>query len=367
MVDTVKLSFESDEFSLLRSNEFSNSVTVGGINRTLRNPSKSELALGIYLPRVTLTRRPTKVGIKEQLTIEFSAPKMLFGNNFDEATNEDFEQLVSKLKSALSYIGIDITELSLANARVVCWHPSKNIVLNNYFGCRTVLSALRKVDYARAYSIQKTDFQDGEVLHFHCNSKDIAFYDKLADLRQAKISDKKSREKDNQLQIGLVKVFDSMSDISVLRYEIRINGARAMERNLKSIPKGELVFRRIFHSELSQQILQEHWNTFAAQIDYLSLDVNKPLELLQNYLVENKDATPQSALAAVAGLLVANQESARALRSILDKRFGTHYWPRLKPTMTAVRGRRFEDVTKVTNTLKEFQPTHISTLLKRVA
>ena len=367
MVDTVKLYLSTDEFTLLEHSELRNFTVKGGVSRMVRNPSRNELRAGLYLPSLTLIRRPTNAGVKESLSVEFSAPKLVFGNNFDELTDNDFRTVIDKLEASLRYVGVIVTKDNLASAKVVCWHPSKNIMLDNPLGCQVVINTLRKADYTRVYSIQKTNFQDGEVLHFQCNSKDIAFYDKLADLRQAKTSDKKAREVDNQLQVSVLDGMGATNDFSVLRYEVRINGVRAMQHNFKDINKEDLVFSRLFNARLSRQLLLEHWDVFSSQIDYLSLDVNMPLELLQNYLVENIDATPQSALAAVAGLFIANQESTTALRNTLDKRFGRHYWPKLKPNMKKIKGRRYSDVAKVTSSLNEFQPTRIEMLSISIA
>jgi hypothetical protein len=367
MIDTVKLYLDKDKFTLLENSELSNFTVRGGVSRMVRNPSRNELRAGMYLPRLTLTKRPTRTGIQQSLTVEFSAPKLVYGNNFDELSDNDFGLVIDKLKESLNYLGVVVSKEDLINARVVCWHPSKNILLDNPLGCQVVINTLRKVDYTRVYSVQKTNFQDGEVLHFQCNSKDIAFYDKIADLMQARKSDKKSREDDNQLQVGILDVVGTVTDFSVLRFEVRINGIRALQHNFKSIRKEDLVFRKLFSAELSRNVLLEHWGIFSNQIDYLSLDVNMPLELLQNYLAENKDATPQSALAAVAGLFIANQESSTALRNTLDKRFGRHYWPKLKAHMKKIKGRRYSDVTKVTSSLNEFQPTRIEMLTKSIA
>lgn len=367
MIDTVKLYLDADKFTLLKHSELGGFTVRSGVSRMVRNPSRNELRSGMYLPRLTITRRPTRTGIQQSLTVEFSAPKLVFGNNFDELTDEDFVSVIDKLEASLEYIGVVVTKENLASAKVVCWHPSKNIVLDNPLGCQVVINTLRKADYTRVYSLQKTNFQDGEVLHFQCNSKDIAFYDKLADLRQAKTSDKKSREVDNQLQVSILDDIDIINDFSVLRYEVRINGVRAMQHNFKDISKEDLVFSKLFNTRLCRQLLLKHWEIFSSQIDYLSLDVSMPLELLQNYLAENADATPQSALAVVAGLFIANQESTTALRNTLDKRFGKHYWPKLKPKMKTIKGRRYSDVTKVTSSLDEFQPTRIEMLSKSIA
>jgi hypothetical protein len=188
----------------INSDDFSFSSTARGMQKAVRNPSPAELKAGIYLPRCTLMRRPAVGGWRESLTIEFSAPKLLFGNNFDELVDGDSERVIDRLMQALEYLQINIPRADVADAKVIGWHPSKNVILADIFGCKTVINALQGVDVSRTYKVQKTNFTSftpGEVLHFHCNSKDIAFYDKLADLRRGKVSDKRAIENDNYIQI----------------------------------------------------------------------------------------------------------------------------------------------------------------------
>ena len=66
------------------------------------------------------------------LKIEFSAPKMLFGNNFDELTDSDFPNLLTKLKRTLKEMGVFILEDHLTSAPVSAIHFSKNIPLTDY-------------------------------------------------------------------------------------------------------------------------------------------------------------------------------------------------------------------------------------------
>ncbi len=56
-----------------------------------QNPTKNELANGIYKPRLTLSYRPNAHKQQEiMLKIDVSLPKLLFGNNFDELKYKDF-------------------------------------------------------------------------------------------------------------------------------------------------------------------------------------------------------------------------------------------------------------------------------------
>jgi hypothetical protein len=208
------------------------------------------------------------------------------------------------------------------------------------------------------YTVQKTDFVDGEVLHFHCNSKDIAFYDKLADLRKGKISDKRAVESDNKLQVD---VLHGVEKLSVLRYEIRLNGIRAVRRAIDC----EAVFSELFSADRSQELLLSHWHKLTQSIDYLALDTSRPLEILESYLSEHKDTRPQTALAATAGLIIASQVGTGALRNVLNAQFGAHAWARIKPLICTPTTNRYKSVLAVTQALEAFKPIRLEMLKVR--
>ena len=64
-----------------------------------QNPTKNELKRGIYKPRLTVTKRMNREHKFEiTLKIEFSIPKLIYGNNFDELTDNDFFIVIKKLK-----------------------------------------------------------------------------------------------------------------------------------------------------------------------------------------------------------------------------------------------------------------------------
>ena len=145
MIDTIVLTLKDGMFTILDRNKFTPSASVlydqinrnylgGRVNmKCVQNPTTTELKLGIYKPRLTLYKRPNKQGGSDMpLKIEFSAPKMLFGNNFDELTDSDFPNLLTKLKRTLKEMGVFILEDHLTSAPVSAIHFSKNIPLTDY-------------------------------------------------------------------------------------------------------------------------------------------------------------------------------------------------------------------------------------------
>lgn len=105
MIDTMKLRFKESQFELKENHQFTYSKSEWGVRRYIRNPSANELKAGLYLPRITMTEQPTPFGVTSSLSVEFSAPKLLFGNNFAELTNSDFDAVVDKLYQSLDYLG----------------------------------------------------------------------------------------------------------------------------------------------------------------------------------------------------------------------------------------------------------------------
>jgi hypothetical protein len=323
--------------------------------------------MGKYMPRLTLHRRPNKAyGITYQLAIEFSAPKLLFSNNFDELTEADFDKLLDRLQSKLhELLGHKFFKWQLAQADVGAWHPSKNIVFLDYTSCQTILNTIAKLDISRIYDLQTTNFRNGgQVVHIHCNSLDIAFYDKLADLCKAKVSDKRTFEKDNRLQLSLLNELKEVQPLEVFRYEVRFVGKQAVKRAFPDI--NERTFENLYKKQLCQATLQKHWQKLTKSVDMLALDARKPYELLQNYLIDNSDATPMAALAATAGLLINGQNGVVSLRNLLEATYGKQAWYRLKPIIKSPSAYRFTHFQHIDEVLDRFTPTNMTEFRERI-
>jgi hypothetical protein len=228
----------------------------------------------------------------------------------------------------------------------------------DYTACQTVLNTIAKLDVSRTYDLQKTDFRDGHVVHIHCNSLDIAFYDKMADMRKAKKSGKRAIERDGLIQLNLFEALEQTRPFAVFRYEVRLNGRAAVKR---AYPELEAwTFESLFKQQLCQEILMKHWQKLTDSVDILALDVKQPYELLQNYIEENPAATPQNALTAVAGMMIASQVGASALRNVLEARYGKQSWYRIKPLLKSPQAYRFKHFERIDEALEQFRPTHLS-------
>ena len=105
MIDTVVLLLSSDTFTISNTDKFVPSArwitntsfsAVHGM-QSKQNPTKKELAAGIYKPRLTLFYSfPHK---QVMLKVELSLPKLFYGNNFQELKGKDLQPLLKKLCS----------------------------------------------------------------------------------------------------------------------------------------------------------------------------------------------------------------------------------------------------------------------------
>lgn len=364
MIDTVKLLipvhnplvFDGSRFTPITLEQLVNSR---GYGKTFLNPSPTYAKMGKYMPRLTMYKRVRKLGlVTYELAVEFSAPKMLLGNNFDELTESDFDELLIALQTSLyELLGHKFFKSQLAHADIAAWHPSKNIVFLDYTSCQTILNTMGKLDVSKMYDFQKTDFRDGHVVHIHTNSLDIAFYDKMADLRKALVSPKRALEKDSSVQLNLLEDLSEYRPMEVFRYEVRFVGRASIKRAYPELE--QWTFEDLFKKKLCQKTLLKHWNKLTSNVDMLALDVKEPYELLQNYLEENEGIQPQAALAAVAGLLVTSQVGAIGLRNTLEARYGKQVWYRLKPLLKSPKQNRFKAFVHIDEALQKFTPTRM--------
>ena len=101
MLDTVILEIENATSFIVDYSKFK--TTKEKISNPMsfykwpNNPTTEDKKRGIYKPRLTLIKR----GHKFYLKIEFSVPKLLFGNNLDEISESDFTEVINILQKKL--------------------------------------------------------------------------------------------------------------------------------------------------------------------------------------------------------------------------------------------------------------------------
>ena len=293
MLDTIKLLLSKDMFWVTDKTYFQKETqnALRGYFTLVQNPTKTELINGIYKPRLTMTKRFNTTGRQEAtLSIEFSAPKLLYGNNFDELTDNDFPLVVDKLEEILKTMGIRVFHKLLLSAPVSAVHYSKNIPLTDGTTPHYLISKIKEANIKLSLDINQTDYRnDGHSFKWHSNSYEVAFYDKIKDLEMAKKSEKRAIENDNALQLNLFDTFRERKRLEILRIEVRLNKRQKIGQLFRSVGiNSDLTFKNLFSQAISQRVLLHYLEELESQrLPLFDYKPSSPKSLLADLVIRN--------------------------------------------------------------------------------
>ncbi len=372
MIDTIVLVLRQNMFTIMHHEYFSPSTEglykqeeyyrLGSRSNMVckQNPTPSELKAGIYKPRLTVTKRMNRQRQFEiTMKIEFSIPKLLYGNNFDEVEETDFDKVLQILKEKLRNMGVMIFEHLLITAPVSAVHYSKNIVLTDYSTPYTYLEKLSKVNINQRLDLNQTDFRnEGHSLKYRANSFEVAFYDKLKDLNKAKTSEKRAEEKDNSIQLNLFEEVKIRKPFEVLRMEVRLNKKQKLVQILKQVGvTDEPTFKLLFSKDISQKVLFHYLNEIEAGYPaLLAYTANDPKAFLRDFMLENPQAGLKRALQMLGLRVFLANNGIRDFREV-TKRHDKTNWYRLQAELKKIAYPQHDNPFALLRTsISEFKP-----------
>lgn len=185
MIDTVILAIEGGSIRTIKDSRvpfWDLHSKNKAYSKFVKTPTGLQKKDGVYRPRVAgITRGKSRVA-----RIEFSVPKLLYGNNVDEVTDGDFPEIVKLLRERLADLGVIVSDRTIREAKVSTFHPSKNIILSNKYTVSEVLNELSKVNLTQKMELTKQTFYNGEALQFWSQTHSLAIYDKKRDYCKSK-------------------------------------------------------------------------------------------------------------------------------------------------------------------------------------
>lgn len=315
MIDTIVLTLPSHLFYIHRPEKFAPHAGMlrsmafsGSMIKAVYNPTKADKETG-YKPRLTLIRRPAPKGIVSMsLRIEFSAPKLIFGNNFEELRGKDhFQPVINALHTALRDMGIAISKEHLKTASVSAIHYSKNILLEAHTPCFVLIQALEKLDVPQKLDLTQTDFRNaGQMVKYHASTYEIALYDKVKDLEQAKkYGAGRGAETDYETQTDIFK--NASNRPEVLRFEVRLK-SKKLKALLKTLQQHHsLTFESLFNSTLSRCILLHYWDQITGGFSAMTIDTKDVSSLIQSIRISFPRKRPGK-IAEMIGIITASQQ-----------------------------------------------------------
>ncbi len=335
-----------------------------GYEKYKKNPTAQQLRSGYYFPRLTGYRRMDSSGVN----IEFSAPKLIYFNNVDESTENQFEMTVNILQERIKEMGFNIDKETLIDASVSAVHYSKNIILSQGYTSQFVIGELKKINPNKRFDLTKAKYtNDGEILYVYSTSHSFVIYDKIADISRGK---KRATDKDQtEYQKNLVKHFGKGAEI--LRLEVRLSQKRKMISLFKELGFSEKpTFRDVFSSKKSKTILLHYWSKFIEKnAMFLFAYSMTPQDILKQLSIARPKAKPKQLLYSVGLLNVARDGGGlRDIRGLLEKRSVNRTWQRINDDfrevaseMQNVRPREWYD--QVKQQLNDFIPYRINRFL----
>lgn len=372
MLDTIVLTLSNDKFRILEPERFSPSAQgllcppyyrlgARGSFSCYQNPTPKEFLEGNYKPRLTLTKRIAHGGFSLTLKVEFSAPKLLFGNNFDELEESDFGNLLNKLLLKLDEMGVAVSLENLREAPISSIHFSKNFILEEYITSSMIIQELSKIDLNQHLDLANTDYRNqGHALRYHTNSYEITFYDKIKDLQQAKKSEKRAIENDNEIQLNLFQ--NKPKNLEVLRMEIRLGNRTKIKGLFKNLKiEAETTFQSLFKKRISQKILLHFWEKVSQGMDLLGFSQTKPEDLYRIIERNAKNLKPAKILQQIGTLHLINSIGVRGLRVLMGK-YSSRTWQRLKKVLknnTTPDTLKIQTIEKIEGSLIEFFPVKL--------
>jgi hypothetical protein len=319
MLDTVILQIPIDYSAIIDHSKFKPSTkdilnNPEGFSKYVNNPTKEDKEKGIYKPRLTAIKRGGKIDLKA----EFSVPKLLFGNNLEEAEENNFDEVVNKLRDTIKEMGVILWSHQIENAEVSVFHPSKNIPLSKGYTSSFAIRELSKINLNQKLDLEKVSFRNnGESLQLYANRHSIVLYDKINDLDkpQRRAIDKNQ----TKLQLDLFKHIEKeKKDLEVLRFEIRLSHKDKMKEVLEKVNyTGNLAFKSVFKKDLCQKIVKLYWEEFFSKDLFLFSVNNNPQKILQQILMKYPKTNIRTAIMLIGlNLLCKDEEGIRGFRSI---------------------------------------------------
>ena len=283
---------------------------------------------GIYRPRLSFISR----GVAKSLKIEFSIPKLLYGDNLQEVLESDFEAVIDKLKGVIeSEYGIKIFRDNLRRAKVMSFHPSKNILFRDSFRANYIINILSKVNSSLKFDQSKTTFRNnGESFQIYSQAHSFVIYDKISDFHKTK---NRAIDKDqtNSQKSLFALINESQHMQEVLRLEVRLSQRRKMNSVLEELGYNKNpLFEDIFKNNICQKIVRWYWINFIMKgNEFLFISQDKSQDILSRMMVCSQ-IRPKEALVYM-GMISIIKESGgiRDLRNIIEPYFSQRSWYRL--------------------------------------
>lgn len=340
----------------------------GELKSTLR-PTASDKRKGLYRPRLSVNKRCIHGGFRTELYVEFSAPKLLLGNNFSELADSDFDRLCNHIRYRLLPMGVDIPFYTIQNAKVQAIHFGKNIVFTDGTIPATILSHLKKNNISGKQRPLERDYKNGgEALYVGTKNHQFCLYDKRKELENARLTEVGNSEEDNWCQIDLFKERKIVEPFQVLRLEARFATPEEIRTELEKAGvkvSKRPTFKELFKSETARKALE--WEV--AELERMTPDVLTLGESVEDLVDDLVKRNPKATPTLVAKVVMLRQLRASCGLSTARKmlRMDSTQWSRLLRDVKKLEHKPppSDKLAEVKRQLADFKPVKLDDYAKK--
>lgn len=277
IIDTIKLSLKINPRQILEWTHFRHvgfstpaPKVPGRFSKQSYNPTQKQEDSRIYLPKVDIIRRWSRY----TLTIEFSVPKLLHGENLTGIRDAEWEMIPALLKERLGMMDVVCEINELLESHPITLHLASDLLLPTPLETAGMIKSLVKCVNGRAFKIFETSYQNGGLkIAVGNKSVELALYDKRKELT----SEKRSRTHE---EIALRDaLLSEHSPAGIMRLELRLKDGKKIEGVLKK--KSDRTFEYILNKNRCEEIFTRLCSKYLG--NYLFLWQEQPiLEILKN-------------------------------------------------------------------------------------
>ena len=297
MIDRVDMKhFNPRSYKIINPDCFAFPLNSHGTNWNIYKPATK----GIYYPKVTLKRyfdnSNNSNRIITVLDIDCNLPKLLYGNNLYELTDNDLIPVCDTLHNRLLDMGVEMNIPQILMGNIAQVEISKNIPTGSVPVC-FILEEMYKAQRLNNFmDVQRVSYRNtGEQLSFHNDGYEIVFYDKAAEMKHVVTnnSDICSETLTNRILSG---------QLNVLRMEVRFDDHKKLndflqEHNLTTNTR----LKDVFSQEISKYVLNHYWHELSDTARLVSPSLfSLGFELQQIHNGGGANLKPQRTLAKLA-------------------------------------------------------------------
>lgn len=369
MVDTVILRINKNNFAISPSAEpcfsqsirpiLDESIKTGRFVETTYQLPQELRQTGLYFPRFSIIKARRHGGYAIFAHIKFSAPKILFGNNFDELTGSELEQVCEALSERLRTMGIIVCPKTLASAAVSTIHYGKNIPFTDYTTASQIIRDLAKCDTTIRKHHNTRDYAGGgEALYLQTKTSGLIVYDKVQELKTTR--HKKGRfEEDNQCQFYILDQLQT--PFEVVRIEARLQKPEVIRNtfNRCNIDPHNSRFCDLFSQDIARVILIDYFSPFMAGQNKL-VGIRSSLKEFVAKLKRGSPKTSPRNLLMIAGVkALLDEDGYRDIRKEIGAT--SEQWLRIKQVVNEAKisTRNQDSIDIVKRSLEDFRPVKL--------